>query len=143
MPFRPIEAMAGAFIDLDQKLTPGPMSQLRDRHYQKFEDHVASLTQAELEAEIAKYRRLEPAATLIIASLGLADWFGIIHTLDLREVNPFGVALSAGPVALTISAMSATRGIVRTEELNILHQDLAERRAGRLGLAGQSRSPVR
>lgn len=139
MPFRPVEAIAGTLIELDEKLTPGPISRLRDWNYQRVENHVASLTLPELEAEIARYQKLEPAATLIIGSLALADHAGIIALLTQHEIDPFPIAVSAGPSALTIGLVSATRGIVRNEELKILENDLTQRRAGRIGLAGQAR----
>lgn len=143
MSFRPIDAIAGALIDLDEKVTPGPMSRLRDWHYQKFEGHIASLTLPELEAKVASYQKLEPAATFIIGILGLADYFGAVGVAAQHNVDPTALLMTGGPGALTISLMSATRGIVRGEELKILTADLSERRAGRIGLAGQPRNPIR
>lgn len=140
MPFRPVDALAGVLINLDEKLTPGPIGRLRDWHYQRVEDHIASLTLPELEAEIGERQKLEPAATFIIGSFALADHAGVTALLIQHGVEPFPLALSAGPSALTICLMSVTRGIVREEELKILNDDLAERRAGRIGLAGQGRS---
>lgn len=97
------------------------------RRYENIEARAATLDDQALAQEILKYDK-NFRNTLLIGSLGVANYYGLL-VLSGRygEKAPLIVLMSAGPAFLAISAMSATRGIIRQEERQIFENEERKR----------------
>lgn len=111
-------------LETGTEIVMGPYSRFIQKHYEEVRAKAASTSDIELARAILWYKKLEPRSTVVIAGLGLADFWGLLEVIGRYDLLPtFAVALSAGPAAMAISAMSATRGIVRGEERMIFEEE--------------------
>ena len=76
MSFRPLDAI----VELDRKLTPGPIGGLYVRHYETVRQRAASLPTDALILEIARYKKAEQSR-VAIALLAVFDVVGAAAVL--------------------------------------------------------------